>query len=66
MCLGRRYSETEAVAVPTYIVARWHIDVKEEPEHAGETFEKRKARLLDCKSAITLHPVKDPLVFKRR
>lgn len=52
--------------MPTYIVARWHIDVKEEPEHAGETFEKRKARLLDCKSAITLHPVKDPLVFKRR
>lgn len=65
-CLGRRFSETEAVAVLTYIVARWRIDVKEEPQFAGETFEQRKARLLDSKSAITLYPVRAPLVFKRR
>ncbi|KAI0940039.1 hypothetical protein AcV5_001254 [Taiwanofungus camphoratus] len=65
-CLGRRFSETEGVAILTYLVAHYRIDVKEEPQFAGETFEERKERLLACKTAITLYPVKSPLVFRRR
>ena len=53
-CLGRRFSETEGVAILTYIIKHYRVDVLEEPQYAGETFEERKARLLKCKSAITL------------
>ncbi|KZT71521.1 cytochrome P450 [Daedalea quercina L-15889] len=65
-CLGRRFSETEGVAILTYMMKQYRVEVRDEPQHAGETFEQRKARLLRCKSAITLYPVKAPLVFKRR
>lgn len=53
-CLGRRFSETEGVAILTYIIKHFRVDVLEEPQYAGETFEQRKTRLLKCKSAITL------------
>ena len=53
-CLGRRFSETEGVAILTYIIKHFRVDVLEEPQYAGETFEERKTRLLKCKSAITL------------
>ncbi|OSX59381.1 hypothetical protein POSPLADRAFT_1059568 [Postia placenta MAD-698-R-SB12] len=65
-CLGRRFSEMEAVAALTYIITRYRVEVKEEPQFAAETFEQRKERLLTCKTAITLYPAKAPLVFKRR
>ncbi|GBE81403.1 hypothetical protein SCP_0311320 [Sparassis crispa] len=65
-CLGRRFSETEGVAILTYLVSRYRIEVKEEPQFASETFEQRKDRLLESRSAITLYPVKAGLVFKRR
>ncbi|CCL98273.1 uncharacterized protein FIBRA_00267 [Fibroporia radiculosa] len=65
-CLGRRFSETEAVAILAYMIARFRVDVKDEPQFAKETFEQRKERLLKSMSAITLYPVRAPLVFKRR
>jgi len=65
-CLGRRFSETEGVAILTYMIKHYRVDVVDDPQYAAETFEQRKARLLRCKSAITLYPVKAPLVFKRR
>ncbi|PCH40910.1 cytochrome P450 [Wolfiporia cocos MD-104 SS10] len=65
-CLGRRFSETEGVAILTYIIAHFQIVVKEEPQFAGETFDQRKERLLKSRAALTLFPVKAPLVFKRR
>jgi len=36
------------------LVSRYKITVKEEPQFAAETFEQRKARLLDCNTVITL------------
>ncbi|TFY53671.1 hypothetical protein EVJ58_g9325 [Rhodofomes roseus] len=53
-CLGRRFSETEGVAILTYIIKHFRVEVLEEPQYAGETFEQRKRRLLRCRTALTL------------
>ena len=37
----------------TMLVSRYKIEVKEEPEFAGETFEQRKARILRFKRGVT-------------
>ncbi|TFK73973.1 cytochrome P450 [Pluteus cervinus] len=65
-CLGRRFFETEGIAILTMLVARYKIEVKEEPQFVGETFEERKARILTTRPGLTLTPVRVPLVFKRR
>ncbi|EKM52722.1 uncharacterized protein PHACADRAFT_261326, partial [Phanerochaete carnosa HHB-10118-sp] len=53
-CLGRRFFETEGIAILTMLVSRYTIEVKEEPEFAGETFEERKERILRAKGGLTL------------
>ncbi|KAH9998677.1 cytochrome P450 [Russula vinacea] len=65
-CLGRRFFETEGIAVMTMLVSRYKIEVKEEPEFAGETFEERYARITAFNQGLTTTPVRVPLVFKRR
>ncbi|TBU26975.1 cytochrome P450 [Dichomitus squalens] len=65
-CIGRGFAETEGVAVLTMIVARYRVEVKEEARFAGETFERRKARLLKSQHSLTVYPERAPLVFKRR
>jgi hypothetical protein len=40
-----RFFETEGIAVMTMLVSRYKVEVKEEPEFAGETFEERYARI---------------------
>jgi hypothetical protein len=40
--------------VITMLVSRYKIEVKEEPEFAGETFEERYARVTAFKVALTL------------
>ena len=40
-----RFFETEGTAVVTMLVSRYKLEVKEEPEFAGETFEERYARI---------------------
>ena len=52
-CIGRRFSETESVAVLTRIVARYAIQITEEPAYAGETFEQRKQRVLTYARGVT-------------
>ncbi|KAF8474413.1 614/534 cytochrome P450 [Russula ochroleuca] len=52
-CLGRRFFETEAIAVVTMLVSRYKIEVKEEPEFAGETFEERCARITAFDQGLT-------------
>jgi len=49
-----RFSETEAAAVLTILISRYTISIKDEPQFAGETFEQRKARVLDARSILTL------------
>jgi len=65
-CLGRRFAETEAIAAITMLVARYKVEVLEEPQFANETFERRRDRILDCHSGLSLTPTRVPLVFKRR
>ncbi|KAI0705841.1 cytochrome P450 [Cytidiella melzeri] len=65
-CLGRRFFETEGIAILTMLVSRYKIEVKEEPQFAGETFKQRKERILRAKPGLTLTPERVPLVFKRR
>ncbi|KAJ3552189.1 hypothetical protein NM688_g4282 [Phlebia brevispora] len=65
-CLGRRFFETEGVAILTMLVSRYRIEVKNEPEFAGETFEEKRERIFRAKPGVTLTPIRVPLVFRRR
>ncbi|KAF9048947.1 614/534 cytochrome P450 [Panaeolus papilionaceus] len=65
-CLGRRFSEIEAVVVLTSFVSKYKITIKEEPQFANETFEQRKARVLSSDTGLSLTPLRVPLVFTRR
>ena len=53
-CIGRGFAETEGVAVLTRIIARYRVEVKEEPRFRDETFEQRKERLLKCGHSLTI------------
>jgi hypothetical protein len=64
------------------LVSRYKIEIKEEPEFAGESFEERYARITASKQRLTTTyvmsvsswrfygllsgPLRVPLVFKRR
>ncbi|VDC04500.1 unnamed protein product [Peniophora sp. CBMAI 1063] len=65
-CIGRRFAESEEVAVIIMLVSQYQISVKADPKYAGETREQRKARLLDVKNGISMTAVSVPLTFKRR
>jgi hypothetical protein len=49
-----RFFETEGIAILTMLVSRYKIEVKEEPQFAGETFKARRDRILACKPGLTL------------
>ncbi|EIN08462.1 cytochrome P450 [Punctularia strigosozonata HHB-11173 SS5] len=65
-CIGRRFFETEGIAILSMMISRYRIEIKEEPQFAHETFEERKARVLASKPGLTMTPIRMPLVFKRR
>ncbi|KII87602.1 hypothetical protein PLICRDRAFT_54684 [Plicaturopsis crispa FD-325 SS-3] len=65
-CLGRKFFETEGIAILTMLISKYRISVKEEPQFANETFDERKARILNAKPGLTLTPIRVPLVFTRR
>ncbi|KAK0466747.1 cytochrome P450 [Desarmillaria tabescens] len=65
-CLGRGFAETEAIAVITLLISRYKIEVTEEPQFWGETFEERKNRMLKSKGGLSLTPLRMPLTFRRR
>ena len=48
-----RFFETEGLAIMTMLVSRYKIEVKEEPEFAGETFEERYARITAFDQGMT-------------
>jgi hypothetical protein len=49
-----RFAETEGIVILTMLVMRYKIQVKEEPQFAGETFEQRKARVLANEEKLTV------------
>ncbi|KAL1946291.1 hypothetical protein VTO73DRAFT_15418 [Trametes versicolor] len=65
-CIGRGFTETESIAVLTVLISRYRVEVRDEPQFAGESFAQRRARLLRSKLSLTLFPERAPLVFKRR
>jgi hypothetical protein len=48
-----RFFETEGIAIMTTLVSRYKIEIKEEPEFAGETFEERYARITAFDQGLT-------------
>ncbi|KAI0261646.1 cytochrome P450 [Gloeopeniophorella convolvens] len=65
-CLGRRFFETEGIAVLTMLVSKYRIEVTEEPRFVGETFDQRYERVMRSRPGLTTVPVRVPLTFKRR
>ncbi|KAH9172708.1 cytochrome P450 [Lactarius sanguifluus] len=65
-CLGRRFFETESIAVITTMMSKYRVEIKEEPEFIGETFGQRFARITASEQLLTNTPSRVPLVFKRR
>jgi hypothetical protein len=53
-CRLCRFAEIEAMVVLSLFVTRYKIEIKEEPQFAGETFEQRKARVLRTQDGLTL------------
>lgn len=48
-----RFFETEGIAIVTTLVSRYKIEIKDEPEFAGETFEERYARITAFDQGLT-------------
>ncbi|KAF8161201.1 cytochrome P450 [Crassisporium funariophilum] len=65
-CLGRKFFETEGIAVLTMLISRYKITIKEEQRFSGETFEQTKERVLRSRNALTLTPLRVPLTFTLR
>ena len=53
-CLGRKFAETEGVAMMVSLISRYQFEVMEEPQFAGETFAQRKERVLKTAVGLTL------------
>jgi hypothetical protein len=48
-----RFFETEGIAVMTMLISKYKIEIKEEPQFSGETFEERYARIMAFDQGIT-------------
>jgi len=49
-----RFAETEGAAVLTILISQYIISVEDELQFSGETYEERKARVLDARSTPAL------------
>ncbi|KAK2463189.1 hypothetical protein APHAL10511_004844 [Amanita phalloides] len=65
-CLGRRFAELEIAAVLCMLVSQYRIEIQDEPQFVGESFEAKKERVLRVRLGLTLTPDKISLTFKRR
>ena len=53
-CLGRKFSETESVAVLCAVVLRYRVAVADEARFEGESAEERVRRVLASKPGVTM------------
>lgn len=53
-CFENRFAELESIVALAMFVSRYKIEIKEEPQFAGETFEQRKERILATVPRLTL------------
>ena len=65
-CIGRKFFETEGIAILTMLMSRYKVEVKEEEQFKGESVQERQARVMNCRAGLTMTPIRVPLVFKRR
>ncbi|KAI0321529.1 cytochrome P450 [Amylostereum chailletii] len=65
-CIGRRFFETEGIAILTMLVSQYSVEIKDEPQFAQESFEERHARVLRSTQGLSTTPVRVPVTFKRR
>ncbi|VDB94071.1 unnamed protein product [Peniophora sp. CBMAI 1063] len=65
-CMGRKFAETEAVAILTKIISRYSVKITETPDLVEASFEQRKARVMALKPGMTTTPAGIPLSFIRR
>ena len=80
MCLGRRFAETESIAIITSFLAKYRVELPAELENEleseglgakavsgdGEKEMKRRDRVIRCRQGLTLAPLGLKLVFRRR
>jgi len=65
-CIGRKFFETEGIAVLTMLISKYRITVKPEPQYAGLSQMELREKLLQASSMLTITPNHVPLVFTRR
>ena len=49
----RRFFETEGIAILTMLISQYKVEIKDEPQFVGETFDERKSRVLASKPGLT-------------
>ena len=49
----RRFFETEGIAILTMLISQYKVEIKDEPQFVGETFDQRKSRVLASKPGLT-------------
>lgn len=52
--MGRRFFETESIAILTMLVSRYEIKVKPDPRFAAETTREQHDRILNAAFGLTL------------
>ncbi|KAG9014708.1 hypothetical protein FRB94_010555 [Tulasnella sp. JGI-2019a] len=68
-CVGRRFSEVEAIAIITLVIRKYKvsIDSVKFPDVVGESKLQRCERLLKSTNSVTITPCNDiPLIFTKR
>ncbi|KIJ37614.1 hypothetical protein M422DRAFT_211371 [Sphaerobolus stellatus SS14] len=65
-CLGRRFSETEAVAMLTMLLGKYRVDLKNPDEYEGLTMREKCTKLFSPTVLMTTTPSKFPLIFRKR
>ncbi|KZV97741.1 cytochrome P450 [Exidia glandulosa HHB12029] len=53
-CIGRKFFETEGLAILTTLIHRYKITLKDNPEWKGLTVEQKREQLLRAKPVLTL------------
>ncbi|EJD35890.1 cytochrome P450 [Auricularia subglabra TFB-10046 SS5] len=65
-CIGRRFAETEYIAILVTFLSRYRVTVKDKPEWVALSVEEKRERLMQAEPLLSLTPKQIPLKFMRR